>query len=185
MRPPPEALPVAGRLWHELGTFLVLALVVLPLYLMLNHYWQSFVLLVVCYAAFGLFCARLGGYTRRVMRRQPAEIPPWHMGFAGLPPQLPLEQRWNAAEALAHVRTDPYYVQEVLKPQLRQWLAARVTGVPDTPFTALEAAHLAGLEPRLLAFLAAQEPTGLWARYTRRQQRVDTVLAMCQYVEHV
>lgn len=185
MRPAPEALPTPSRAWHEAGTFAILALVVLPLYLLLNRYWQSFILLVVCYGVFGVFCLRLGGYTRRVLRRLPADIPPWHTGLGMVPAPQALEQHWGAADALEHVRTDPYYVQEVLKPQLRQWLADRLTGVPGTPFTTLSADQLAGLDVALLAWLRAEEPTDLWARYGRRQQRVATVLDICQRLETI
>ena len=57
------------------GILALLALVLIPLYLLLNHYWQSLILLVIFYGLLGLFCTRLGRYTRRVIRRLPAEIP--------------------------------------------------------------------------------------------------------------
>jgi cell division protein FtsW (lipid II flippase) len=185
MQHPPETASAISRVWHDLGTFIVLGLVVVPLYLMLNHYWQSLVLLVVCYGVLCLFCLRLGGYTRRVMRRLPAEIPPWHLGFVSLQLPLGVERRWSTADAVQSVRTDPHYVQEVLKPRLRQWVTYRLTGMLDLPFEALDAAQLTSLDPRLLAFLQRQELTSLWARYSQRQQRVDTVLDMCQRLEGV
>jgi hypothetical protein len=47
----------------------------------------------------------------------------------------------------------------------------------------LSASQLAHLDPTLLDFLQRPEATGLWARYCRRQQRVDTVVEMLQRVE--
>ena len=83
------------------------------------------------------------------------------------------------------VRKDPHYVQEVLKPRLRQLVVYRVSGVLDMPLHALDEAHLAPLDPILLQFLRCQEETGLWARYCQRQRRVDAVLEMLQRVERL
>ena len=78
MRHMSEPLTPAARFLHDAGTLALLALVLIPLYLLLNHYWQSLILLVIFYGLLGFFCTRLGRYIRRVMRRLPAEIPPWH-----------------------------------------------------------------------------------------------------------
>ncbi len=185
MRQPSEAPTTASRLWHDTGTFCVLAFVGVPLYLVLNQYWQTFVLLVVCYGLFCLFCARLGGYTRRVLRRLPAEIPPWHAGWVSAPLPQGVERHWSTAEAMQSVRRDPHYVQEVLKPRLRHMLAYRVTGRIEASFAELDPGQLAQLDPVLLALLQRQEPTHWWACYRQRQQRVDLALEMCQRLEGV
>jgi hypothetical protein len=78
MRHMSEPLTPSARFLHDAGTLALLALVLIPLYLLLNHYWQSLILLVIFYGLLCSFCTRLGNYTRRVMRRLPAEIPPWH-----------------------------------------------------------------------------------------------------------
>lgn len=183
MRSTSEPLSPAMRLLHDTGTLVVLALVLVPLYLLLNHYWQSLVLLLVFYGLLCWFCLRLGEHMRRVMRRLPAEIPPWHPALPALAAVPGLERHFSAAEAIRSVRKDPHYVQEVLKPRLRQLVAYRLTGSPEAPLEVLEAAQQAQISPVLWQFLQRQEPTGLWARYCRRQQRVDTVLDMLQRVE--
>ena len=183
MRHLPEPLAPSARLLHDMGTLALLGLVLVPLYLLLNDYWQSLVLLVVFYGLFGLFCVRLGRYTRRAMRRLPAEIPPWQTVplVAPLPPGL--EQHFGTAEAIRSARKDPHYVQEVLKPRLRQLVMFRVSGVSDGSPDALEASPLAQLDPVILHFLRRPEATGLWARYGQRQQRLDAVLEILQRVE--
>ena len=183
MRYTPEPLSPAARLLHDSGTLVLLALVVVPLYLLLNHYWQSLVLLVAFYGLLCLFCVRLGGYTRRVMRRLPAEIPPWQAVSTAAPPAPGLERHFSTADAIQSVRKDPHYVQEVLKPRLRQLVVYRISGMPDMPLEALDEAQLAQLNPVLRHFLQCQEQTGLWARYCQRQRRVDTVLEILQRVE--
>jgi hypothetical protein len=47
----------------------------------------------------------------------------------------------------------------------------------------LTASQLAQLDPVILDFLQRPEATGLWARYSQRQRRVDTVLEILQRVE--
>ena len=183
MRPMSEPLTPSARFLHDVGTLALLALVLIPLYVMLNDYWQSLVLLVMFYGLLGVFCTRLGRYTRRVMRRMPAEIPPWHTLSTVAPAPPGLERHFSTAEAIQSVWKDPYYVQEVLKPRLRHLIAFRVSGVPDRELAALNTSQLAQLDPILLDFLQRPEATGLWARYWQRQQRVDTVLEMLQRVE--
>ena len=183
MRHTPEPLTPSMRFLHDAGTLALLALVLVPLYLMLNHYWQSLVLLVIFYGLLGLFCTRLGRYTRRVIRRLPAEIPPWlTLTTVALPPPG-LERHFSTADAIQSVRKDPHYVQEVLKPRLRHLVTFRVSGVPDMGLEALTTSQLAQLDPVILDFLQRPEATGLWARYSQRQQRVDTVLEILQRVE--
>ena len=183
MRHMSEPLTPTARFLHDAGTLALLALVLIPLYLLLNHYWQSLILLVLFYGLLCFFCTRLGNYTRRVMRRLPAEIPPWHTLPTVAPSPPGLERHFSAADAIQSVRKDPHYVQEVLKPRLRHLIAFRVSGVPDMELEALSASQLAHLDPTLLDFLQRPEATGLWARYCQRQQRVNTVVEMLQRVE--
>jgi hypothetical protein len=65
------------RLLHDVASIAILALVLVPGYLLLNQYWRSLVLLGALYTLLGLVFLRLGWYVRRVMYRLPAEIPPW------------------------------------------------------------------------------------------------------------
>jgi len=183
MRSTSEPLSPSLRLLHDTGTLVLLALVLVPLYLLLNRYWQSLVLLLVFYGLLCLFCLRLAEYTRRAMRRLPAEIPPWHPGPTLVPSVPGLERHFSAAEAIRSVRKDPHYVQEVFKPRLQQLVVYRLTGMPALPVDVLDAAQLARLNPLLRQFLQRQENIGLWARCCQRQRRVDTVLAMLQCIE--
>ena len=160
MRSTSEPLSPAARLLHDTGTLVLLALVLVPLYLLLNHYWQSLILLLVFYGLLGFFCVRLGGYTRRVMRRLPAEIPPWQAVLTGAPPAPGLERHFSTAEAIRSARKDPHYVQEVLKPRLRQLVAYRISGRPDMPLEALDEAQLAQLNPVLWHFLQRRKTPG-------------------------
>jgi hypothetical protein len=91
--------------------------------------------------------------------------------------------QFSAAEAMQSVHKDPYYLQDVLKPRLRQLLAYRVSGAPDTPLEGLDIARLARIEPAVLDFLQRREDTGLWARYRHRQQRVQDVLVVLRHLE--
>jgi hypothetical protein len=183
MRHMSEPLTPSARFLHDTGTLALLALVLIPVYLLFNHYWQSLILLVMFYGLLGLFCTRLGKYTRRVMRRLPAEIPPWHTLPTVAAPPPGLERHFSTADAIQSVRKDPHYVQEVLKPRLRHLVTFRVCGVSDIELEALNASQLAQLDPILLDFLQRPEATGLWARYCQRQRRVDTVLEILQRVE--
>jgi hypothetical protein len=189
MRHMPEPLSPSARFLHDTGTLALLAVVLVPLYLILNQYWQSLVLLVVFYGLFGFFCVRLGRYTRRVMRRLPAEIPPWQTVPTLVPPPPGLEKHFGTADAIQSVRKDPHYVQEVLKPRLRQLVLYRISGVisgvPDGSLEGLNALQRAQLDPVLLDFLQRPEATGLWARYSQRQRRVDTLLEILQRVEEL
>jgi hypothetical protein len=178
-----EPLTPSTRFLHDAGTLALLALVLVPLYLMFNNYWQSLILLVIFYGGLCFFCTRLGRHIRRVMRRLPADIPPWHTLPTIAPSPPGLERHFSTADAIQSVRKDPHYVQEVLKPRLRHLIAFRVSGVPDMEIEALPTWQLAQLDPVLLDFLQRPEATGLWARYCQRQQRVDTVLEILQRVE--
>ncbi len=183
MRHMSEPLTPSTRFLHDVGILALLALVLIPLYLLLNHYWQSLILLVIFYGLLCFFCTRLGRYTRRVMRRLPAEIPPWHTLPTIAAPPPGLERHFSTADAIQSVRKDPHYVQEVLKPRLRHLVTFRVSGVSDMGLEAFNATQLAQLDPSLLDFLQRPEATGLWARYCQRQRRVDTVLEILQRVE--
>jgi hypothetical protein len=155
----------------------------LPIYLLLNQYWQSIVRLLVAYGLLMLFCLRLGEYLQRVMRRLPAEIPPWSKSRPA--PLLPrwMEPRFGAAEAIRLAHRDPQYVQTVLKPRLRRLLAYRLSGSPDTPLERLDDTQLAGLDPKLLNFLRRQEAVSLWARLSRRRERSHDVLEVLRHLE--
>jgi hypothetical protein len=149
----------------------------------LNQFWQSVFRLVVLYGVLTLFCIRLGELMHRVMRRLPAEIPPWNDAL-NKPPATPwLEQRFGAAEAVRSSRQDPLYVQMVLKPRLRRLLVYRLHGTHDIPLEALDDTQLAQVEPKLLDFLRRQEPMGLWARYRYRRQRLNDVLETLRHLE--
>ena len=179
------AEPVAPhtRWLYDLGKLALLALVLVPIYLLVNELWQSIFRLVVLYGLLTLFCLRLGEYMQRVMRRLPAEIPPW----SGLPPaaSVPLwmEQRFGAAEAILSAHRDPQYVQAVLKPRLRRLLAYRLHGNPDTSLETFDTEQLAQVDPALLDFIQRQEHVGLWARFHDRRQRDQDVCDALRRIE--
>ncbi len=179
----PEPMSLRARCLHDVGMLALLALVLAPLYLLLNQYWQSVFRLALLYGVLAFFCSRVGGYVRRVMQRLPAEIPPWQ----GVPPALGaspwLETHFGAAEAIRRVRQDPHYVQEVLKPRLHRLLVYRVNGALDVPADGLEDIALAQVDQTLLDFLRRREATGLWAKYRYRRQRVDDVLEALKRLE--
>lgn len=181
----PEANPSRLHGLRDVAVLTFCALAVVPIYLLLNQYWQSILRLLALYGLLVWFCLRLGEYVRRVMRRQPAEIPPWH-GTSIPSSSIPwFEQRFGAAEAIRSVRHDPEYVQNVLKPRLRRLLAYRTSGAADVPLEALDEEQLAQIEPALLEFLQRQEPTGIWARLRYGRQRVDDVRAALQRLEEL
>jgi len=168
---------------RDIGTLVLLALAIVPVYLLLNQYWQSILRLLVLYGLLGLFCIRLGEYMHRAMRRLPAEIPPWQ-GATSMEPVTPwLEQRFGAAEAIRSVRSDPNYVQNVFKPRLQRLLAYRLSASIDHPLDAVDDPRLAQVDPALLDFIRRREPTGLWARLRYRQQRVNDVLETLRRLE--
>jgi hypothetical protein len=171
------------RWLYDLGKLALLALVLVPVYLLVNELWQSVFRLVVLYGLLAFFCLRLGEYMYRAMRRLPAEIPPW----SGLPSAVPvprwMEQRFGAAEAILNAHQDPRYVESVLKPRLRRLLAYRLHGTPEAPLADLDTGQLAQVDPALLAFLQRQEDVGLWARFRYRRQRDEDVLDALQRLE--
>ena len=132
-----------------------------------------------------LLFMRLGVYMRRVMRHLPAEIPPWHIAPASTRSWRARPPIHSSSEAFAHVVKDPFYVQDVLKPRLRQLVAYRLSGSPDVPFEALDEARLARVSPALLEFLSRHEETSLWAKYHYRQQRVHDVFEALQDLEAI
>jgi hypothetical protein len=120
----------------------------------------------------------------RVMRREPADIPPWIPHLPVLQTSLGLETHVHATEAIQNVRTDPYYLQEVLKPRLAQLLAYRVRGgMPEDTGAPLDDARIKHVNPGLRRFLQRREATGLWARYAYRRRRVRDVLETLQHLE--
>src|SRR5215475_11122833 len=157
MRHMSEPLTPSARFLHDAGMLALLALVLIPLYLMLNLYWQSLILLVIFYGLLCFFCTRLGRYTRRVIRRLPAEIPPWHTLPTIAAPPPGLERHFSTADAIQSVRKDPHYVQEVLKPRLQHLITFRVGGAPSMDFAELNASQLAQLDPVVLEFLRRPE----------------------------
>lgn len=178
-----EPLSLRARCLRDVGKLALLALICVPIYLLLNQFWQSVVRLAVLYGLLTLFCVRLGELMHRAMRRLPAEIPPWQEAPSGVPSTPWFEQRFGAAEAVRSARQDPQYVQTVLKPRLRRLLVHRLHGRPDVPFELLDNTQLAQVEPRLLDFLRRQEPIGLWARYRYRRQRANDVLETLRQLE--
>jgi hypothetical protein len=178
-----EPLSLRARCLRDVGRLALLALVCVPVYLLLNQFWQSVLRLVMLYGLLMLFCVRLGEVVYRVMRRLPAEIPPWQEA-PGKGPATPwFDQRFGAAEAVHSARQDPQYVQMVLKPRLRRLLVHRLHGMQDIPFEALDDAQLVQIEPKLLDFLRRQEPIGLRARYGYRRRRLNDVLESLRQLE--
>ena len=135
-----EPLAPQARFLHDLSTLACFALLAVPLYFVLNDYWQSLLRLGGLYVALGIFCVRLGHYMRRVMRREPAEIPPWEAPLPVSQTLLGLEPHVQATEAIQNVYTDPHYLQEVLKPRLQHVLVYRVWGMPNGSFETLQEA---------------------------------------------
>jgi hypothetical protein len=179
----PEPSALRTRWLHDIAKLALLALVFVPVYLLLNQLWQSVFRLIALYGLLTLFCMRLGEYMHRVMRRWPAEIPPWHgvPTVASVPAWM--GQRFGAAEAIHNARRDPQYVQMVLKPRLRRLLVYRLGGTPDMPLEAMDDRQLAEVDPALLAFLRRREPVGLWARFRYRRQRGDDILDALRRLE--
>ncbi len=180
-----EPLPLHVRLLHDICMIALLSLVLVPGYLLLNQYWRSLLLLMALYGLLALLFVRLGWYVRRVMRRLPAEIPPWHRVVR--PETLPPGQQasYGQGDMIRSVQKDPRYLKEVMKPRLRQLLAYRLSGSPDIPFEALDEAQLARVDPDLLEFLARGEAIGVWVTYRYRARRLQDVLAALQRVEAV
>jgi len=184
LRAASDPLPLSVRLIHDVSTLAVIALIAVPGYLLLNHFWRSILLLLAFYGLLSFAFLRLGWYVRRVMRRLPAEIPPWRaMSAPSRPRRSSLQEAYTSSDVLRHVRKDPHYVQDVLKPRLRQLVTYRLDGSLERPFEDLDTGQLARVEPALLDFLSRSEPTGLWAIYRYRSQRLHDVLAALQYVE--
>jgi hypothetical protein len=179
----PEPTSLATRCLYDVSKLALLALVIVPIYLLLNQFWQSVFRLIALYGLLTLFCLRLGEYMHRAMRRLPAEIPPWHgpPTMSAGPPWM--DQRFGAAEAIRSAHRDPQYVQMVLKPRLRRLLVYRLSNTPDVPLEALDDLQLAKVEPDLLDFLRRREPVGLWARFRYRRQRGDDVLDALRRLE--
>lgn len=183
MQHTPERLSLRARLLHDAGTLALLALILTPFYLLLNQYWRNLVTLIAVYSLLAFTFLRLARYIRRVMRRMPAEIPPWHT--VGQPKSSSQSSPpFGAAEAIQYAVKDPNYVQDVLKPRLLQLLAYRISGVPGLPLddvnTTLQ--HI-NLDPHVVTFLQSHETTGLWARYRYRRQRLQQVLATLRQIE--
>ena len=183
MQSMPEPLVPRARLLNDLSTLACVAVLAVPLYFVCNDYWQSLLRLGGLYGALSIFCLRLGTYMRRAMRRQPAEIPPWAAPLPLAQGRLVLEPYVSATEAIENVYSDPDYVQDVLKPRLEHLLAYRAWGMPQGALAMGEDSQVARLDPALLQFLQRREPTGLWARYAHRQQRVKDVLRTLQRLE--
>jgi hypothetical protein len=179
----PEPLPSRARWLHDVGTLALLALILIPFYLLLNQYWKSVLQLIAVYGLLGIGFFRLGRHVRRVMRRSPAEIPPWQGALSSTMPVFQSEAQFGAAEAIQSVCEDPYYLQDVMKPRLRQLLVYRINGMPETSLDALTPAQLARLDQTMLDFLQRRNATGPWARYRYRWQRLQDVLRVLRHLE--
>ena len=171
----PEPMRLRTRWLHDIAKLACFALLLVPVYLLLNQLWQSVFRLIALYGLLTLFCVRLGEYIHRVMRRLPAEIPPWHGVLPAMSPPPWMDQRFGAAEAIRSAHRDPQYVQKVLKPRLQRLLMYRLGRAPDQPLEALDEMSSAQVDAVLLAFLRRQEPAGLWARFRYRRQRDEDV----------
>jgi hypothetical protein len=178
-----DTLSWRADLLHDVSTLALLALVLVPFYMLLNQYWKSLVLLAAVYGVLGLAFLRLGRHMRRVMRRLPAEIPPWHATSLRESTPAQFDVQFGAAEAIQHTYRDPHYLQEVLKPRLQRLLMYRLSGSPDTPLDTLDATRLAHIEPAVVEMLQRREATGLWARYRLRRQRLRDVLITLRHLE--
>jgi hypothetical protein len=185
LRPGPEPLPLPMRLLHDICMISVLAVVFIPAYLLLNQYWKRLFLLLALYGLLALLFIRLGWYMRRVMRRYPADIPPWQPRLFAMSAPAGTYTLCNHSEVLDNVRKEPHYLQEVVKPRLRQLLAYRISGAPDVAFEELNDTQLARVDPALLDFLSSPEPTGPWAVYRYRTQRLYNLLTALEHVEAV
>jgi hypothetical protein len=179
----PESAALRTRWLYDIAKLALLALLLVPVYFLLNQLWQSIFRLIALYGLLTLFCVRLGEYISRVMRRLPAEIPPWHGVPAVRAVQPWMDQRFGAAEAIRSAQRDPQYVQMVLKPRLRRLLVHRLGGSGDMPLEAMDDVQLAQIDTALLTFLQRQEPVGLWARCRYRCQRGDDVLDALRRLE--
>jgi hypothetical protein len=177
--------PAALRMrWlYDIAKLVLLAFLLVPIYLLLNQWWQSIFRLIALYVLLALFCWRLGESVLRVMRRLPAEIPPWYGMPAARSLSQDMDQRFGAAESIRSAHRDPQYVQMVLKPRLRRLLVHRLVGSRDLPLEALDDRQLARVDAALLAFLRRQEPVGLWARFRYRRQREDDVFEALRRLE--
>ncbi len=183
MQQAPELLSLRARLLHDAGTLALLVLILTPFYLLLNQYWRSLVTLLAVYSLLAFVFLRLARYIRRVMRRTPAEIPPWYTVVQHTSSSQ-FSTPFGAAEAIQHAVKDPDYVQDVLKPRLRQLLVYRISGVPDLPLEAVNTTlRNIDIDPRVITFLQSHEATGLWARYRYRHQRLQHVLATLRQIE--
>ncbi len=183
MRRVSEILSLRIHLLHDISTLAILALVIVPFYLLLNQYWKSLLLLVAVYVVLGFAFLRLGQHLRRIIRRAPAEIPPWYGTFpAASVPLQPIVQ-FGAAEAVHHAYTDPHYLEDVLKSHLRQCLIYRLSGSRATSLDALDASQVARIEPAVLDFVQRRDPTGLWAKYRYRRQRLQDLLTTLRHLE--
>ena len=183
MRHVPEPVPIRTRVIHDVSTAALLMLVLVPFYMLLNQYWKSVTLLAAVYIVLMFAFLRLGRYVRRAMRWMPAEIPPWRpvSTGSGILPQF--DFHFGTAEAIRSSYKDPHYLQDVLKPHLRQILVYRVSGLFDMPFETLDASQLTLVDPAVLDFLQRREATGLWSKYRHRRQRVRNVLAVLRSFE--
>jgi hypothetical protein len=177
-----EPLPLPSTWPHDLGTLALLAVVLTPGYLLLNQYWKSIIVLLAVYGLLGFGFFRLGRYVRRVMRRTPADIPPWHGTFSHPGPVPQSEAQFAAADAIHSVHVDPHYLQDVMQPRLRQLLAYRLSGTPEATIETLTPAQRRRIDPALLAFLQRRHTTGLWARYRYRRQRLREVLQALRHL---
>ncbi len=175
-----EAFSWQARLLQDLGRLAGLAVILVPLYLLCNDYWRSIERLIGLYFLLILFCMRLGGGLQRRIKRFPADIPPWRAGGHSAPAELAQDMPFTTAEVVQNIRHDPRYVQDVLKPRLRNLLAYR-SGIEERQGD--EAWALRLMDPVVLAFLQRRETIGMWATYGQRQQRLQEVVEILRRID--
>lgn len=183
MRRAPEPLSSRTRLLQDVSTLAILGLILVPFYLLLNEYWKSLALLTAGYGILAYAFLRLGRYMRHAMRRAPADILPWQRGVTHATAWSQSDIQFSAAEAVQYVAKDPHYLEEVLKPRLRQIVAYRLSGNPALSLEALDMSEGHQVEPAVMVFLQEHGATDLWTKYRYRHQRVQHVLAVLRQIE--
>ncbi len=185
MRRTREVVPLPASVLHDISTLAFLALFLVPFYLLLNQYWKSIVLLAAVYGLLAVLFIRLGRRVRRVMRRQPADIPPWYTA-PGRPSATPgAEMPWGPADAIQSAYKDPHYLEDVLKPRLCQLLAYRLSGNLPPDVDPLDDAAWQRVDPAVRELLQQRHGTGLWMRLRHGPQRLRHVLQLLRYVEEL
>ena len=177
-----ESVSFLAHVFHDAST-LALLLLLVPFYMLLNQFWKSLVILAAVYGLQAIVFLHIGRYMRRVIRRFPAEIPPWRLAARQKPGAKQIDIYFSIGEAIRNGCKDPHYLQDVLKSRLQQLLAYRMSGSLDTALDALDITRSVHIEPAVFDFLQRREATGLWSRFTRRRHREQDVLTALRYIE--